>query len=708
MNKIRLSLSLIALSFLFLLSPVVKADSFLVNNATDCDPEVVGFCFAGLSLRGAIHNAKQIPGPHEINFDPSLPETIEVNGDFGPIVIEEPLTINGDNHRLVMTNVAERIFDIQTISTGEFFIKDLELTSGTIGGVSGGCMEIDSNGVVTLQNVTFDTCKTDLHGGGIWHLGGDLVVQESQFLNNQALGGGAIYSLPSGNVLISLESLEFLNNQAISNGGSLARGGAVYIDANTHSPVVNISQVSFVQNTSSNNGDGDAYGGAVYFATLGSPTIAIQGTEFQKNQTSSNLGFSQGGAIRIHSGGGNVMITQTSFNENKAIKNGLDADAGASGGAIRAGGSNGSFEINNSVFTNNTSESKVAGAAGCGALCLNGKDNFIEESVFEGNEALAHGDHAVGGAISYYDQEGSNQLNILKSHFRNNLAYDSNGIGQANGGAISFGSGQDLRISQSSFYNNRALSGPNHGYGAAVHIADPWGTNQSVEIVNTSILLNKSTTGGAFAVMASVPQVSLQHVTFINNEAGLAGAHLWSNADTNLYNSFLGPIAPNSEDISVCNGSKINTHNSLAVEAPISVGCVFSEEKLLSATDVESLFLKPVYEDSALLGYLPTVNSPLYDQGSASELSVDQLDNTRLWGAAPDIGALELNCDEADETYCTKLPPADTDENDQDPSGDANNGGGCGLNQNVQNTKASLWVGVFFMLALFMIKRQLV
>jgi hypothetical protein len=268
----------------------------------------------------------------------------------------------------------------------------------------GGAAILIRDGVLHVVDVSFDdgkgpTTGPDVAGGGVYAIGSlDVTIVGSRFKNNAAANGGAVGSLFSN---LTLVDDVFEQNQATGsganyidpmckvnggesgdggNGGAVvmdggedfgvticgctfsgnkagALGGAVFRTPDGPRAATNIDRSTFEGNTAQS-------GGAMYFhhsdLTITATTAAgnsgesagaikaddtnlvLLNTTFTANSATKGLG----GAIALFGNGGKIM--SSTFSENHA-----DGGSGLFGAAL-AGGS--TFEIDNSIFANNSSK----------------------------------------------------------------------------------------------------------------------------------------------------------------------------------------------------------------------------------------------------------------------------------------------------------------------------------------------------------------
>ncbi len=140
----------------------------------------------------------------------------------------------------------------------------------------------------------------------------------------------------------------------------------------------------------------------------------------------------------------------SSLNLNNVTMQGFYATA--SGAAINSTAAN--VTINESTFTDNRSN------AGGGAISSFVADLTVNSSTFSANTAITDSGNAMGGAIVFGADLGTEELAIAGSRFENNAALN-------HGGAIWAGSAKNISISDSVFENNSVTARANEaGTGA--------------------------------------------------------------------------------------------------------------------------------------------------------------------------------------------------------------------------------------------------
>ena len=358
-----------------------------------------------------------------------------LRGDFAEsgIVIQNPITINGNNH-ILDGEQKGRIFVVNSTQ-------------------------------VTLKNIIFKNAKLSDGGAAILSKVGGLTIINCTFINNQAEYGGALYASSGGNKIINCT---FDSNVATKS------GGAVNIDRTNGNTIIN--------NTFKNNIAITNNGGAVVITGNNKGSNLIKGSTFENNIAKSTA-YADGGAIYLEKGVGN-KIEDNEFKNNLAKIGGAvtlyesgyftlvnniftDNTARHIGGALRANIVNSDYKttISNNKFKSNTAENS-------GALHIDGSNVEINTNEFDGNKAT----QGYSGTM----QINGNTIKILNNDISNTNAKTS-------GGAIVVKTGTSITIQSNNFTNAKARDG------GAIHVESGVATIKS----NNFIKCSASYRGGA-------------------------------------------------------------------------------------------------------------------------------------------------------------------------------------------------------------------
>ena len=245
--------------------------------------------------------------------------------------------------------------------------------------VDGGA--IFNTGDLTVESSIFDKNAASInsnddygYGGAIFSIARGVKIYGTDFTNNTAVAGGAIYESKSSVYDSNNANGMIISNSNFTNNHAAADGGAIGI-----SNKAKLDNVVFTGNTagltkgnvtaaSDSNG-----GGAIMVAEYGKATLS--NVKFYSNESGAH-----GGAIAARHGAGKGLISLSS-----AIFDGNSAKN--EGGAI-ASIYDGVINIDGSTFTNNT-----AGKNG-GAIYIGKADNY---GGFDGNSTLS----TNGGVLNF-------------------------------------------------------------------------------------------------------------------------------------------------------------------------------------------------------------------------------------------------------------------------------------------------------------------
>jgi len=303
------------------------------------------------------------------------------------------------------------------------------------------------------------------YGGGIYWIAYEGEIRGSEFISNSAEYGGGIY-LNGKSANTNISNTKFKLNNAVKNGGA--------IDCNATQ--MNLTDTLFESN----------YAGE-YGAALCREANATGGHGKNNTFISNHAGIS--GAALAWLGVDNIHINNYTFTNNTADR---------SGGAIYISKGSDNCVIFNSTFKGNHLTNMTEYHNG-GAIDCVGDNLTVNMSSFENNGAN------TGGAI--YVGVGSSQAHILASNFTSNYAY-------ADGGAIGL-KADTLIINESIFKSNTAI-----GSGGAVYVGGI-GENNTVHY---SVFEDNQAGnhGGAIDWLAKAGEII--HSNFTKNSAEYGGA----------------------------------------------------------------------------------------------------------------------------------------------------------------------------------------
>lgn len=371
----------------------------------------------------------------------------------------------------------------------------------------------ESYGIVTVNNCTFhlNTAPTSL--GGAIYSGGQVILFNADFSDNNALKGGAVYSERK----MTIDNSEFTNNTATEAGGAVNLSSntstAYYPFAVTNSTFENNSanyggaiytyfyntKVDLIiDNTTFDTNHSVLAGGAVYAAsTWYTSSVDINDSRIL-NSTSDDAGagiycktvyekatvlldsclVANNVAVGIGGGISVSTATQTSSPADTAYMHVANStivnNAASKGGGLSCLGTGGAHGASFLVVDNSIVSNNVATIDGGGIYNFSSADNdlgaysatahtSVNFSTIDNNQAGANG----GGLYSYSYSASSNGpskslVYVNQSTFFNNTATNVGGaIGNysRNNGFLHFNSGVSVEVKNATIYNNNATNG---------------------------------------------------------------------------------------------------------------------------------------------------------------------------------------------------------------------------------------------------------
>ncbi len=448
-----------------------------------------------------------------------------------------------------------------TVGGGVFGLKDVTASGSTFiqnsASVSGGAVIATQ---VFITNSLFTTNTSNTEGGAVWTVGG--VISNTKFDGNgtgccSSHAGGALFV--RGTILINRS--EFTNNES-------DHGGALFLQGSS----TEIRDSTFTNNLVSCCGGGGAidaqgFGLAVYGSTFtgnvmaccedggairASNPIFVERSRFENNAVQ----FGSGGAIFMQGGGLNATITATSFISNFANQGGgalvlRDADIENSAflsNHVSSAGNGGAMIASSSGFFISTTFSGNhvdAVPAGCGTGLGGSVFGAALSSLNVSRSAFDHGSAPRGGAIF-----AAGVANIDTSRFSDNSAFCPDSVTLANigsGGAID--SRNSLTVKRSLFTHNSAGS---IGGGAIAHLPS---VASSLRVENSLFARNLATNTvsgarGAAIVISGTAPAQLFYNTFANQSAATVSAITVVSGSTTIVNNVVAGFSTGVERIS--------------------------------------------------------------------------------------------------------------------------------------------------------------
>jgi len=501
-------------------------------------------------------------------------------------------------------------------------IDNCEFRNNSAAGGGGLYFDIPNGGAFFISDSAFEqnAALNGSGGGAAFDLNhGELFLSGSDFSLNQAAGlGGGLYfreSLPDVRMTAAnISGSFFYYNEAGEGGG----GAALLIPDGENSSLENPTKVIDIDSSVFFGNDSDSTGGGLHLVTGEAVVTGISNTELSLNVS--------------EAGGGGVFIdavdTEASLDQVNVFLN--TAATQADGGGLLIDGLNSEFLLTGLDARENSS------FGGGGAVKVVADESTIRliESDFWFNESTL-----CGGAI---DVEGRpSHLVVGRSRLRSNYA--------SCGGGFSVVTPADqatsIEVKYSEFSQNSADTAP--GDGGAIY-AD-MGTDSTLLISNSTVSGNFGNGNGGGMRLTGNMAAQVKYSTIAENDSYFAGAGIFSEAQScGVYSTILS--------------NNVNNRGSFPQDLAGSPPCDLSVSLIESAN--YSNFVDSggnILDQSAQLGPLAdnggnggrthalSMTSPARDASVASPpFDHDQRGPgfPRVFGAAMDMGAFELDYDD--------------------------------------------------------------
>ncbi|WP_335645367.1 Ig-like domain repeat protein [Methanosphaera sp. BMS] len=467
-------------------------------------------------------------------------------------------------------------------------------------------LNITSNQMVNINNITITNCHAQDLGGAIYNERGNLTINNSNLTQNTATGqnngyGGAIYN--NGGTLTITDSNLTQNNVT----GQYGVGGAIF---NDYGGNLTITESNLTQNTAT--GQIEGVGGAIY----NTGNLNITQSNLTQNNATGQGQNGYGGAI--HNNRGTLNITQSNLTQNTATGQTEDGV----GGAIYNW--EGTLHINNTNLTQNTATGQNTGRGG--AIYNRGNLNITQSNLTQ-NNATGQTEDGVGGAIYNYvgtltiTQSNLTQntatgqgygwggaiynngtLNITHSNLTQNTATGQGQDGYGIGGAI-YNNGT-LNITHSNLTQNTATGQTYDGYGGAIYNGGTLNITHSNLTQNTATGQTYDGRGGAIYDASWSILTSITSSNFINNTAPY-GAAIYADGNVSFTsNTFKENTATNNKETIDLNGYWNGIHEGNNYE---STDIALKEIKL-NIKDDQTIFQQG---DEVVLNYSIQLTTPM-------------------------------------------------------------------------------------------------
>jgi len=455
------------------------------NNLDDVLPNLVGD--GQLSLREAIHIANN-PGisidgftsieiEDDIIFDAALSaQTILLAA--GQLEITDAVAIDATALAENLTIDAQslsRVFSIDdpTVTDENFDVTlgGLDLTGGSDLGFGGGVYFLSSGTLTVNQSSIFGNATTtlvmlpQLGGGGIYSMGGDVVVKDSSVSDNSSSNnGGGIYSRTG---VVTLENSTVSRNT--SNGDTFTgNGGGIY----AHAGAVTVMGSNITLNTSIFGG-----GGGIYSQD---GEVTITDSTISEN----SAGF-DGGGIFVRNDGAPVTVTDSNVSSNTSNE---------AGGGIYTFVA--PITITGSTFDANSSRTRGAGISSMGGEVTLNNSHVSGNTTTEGFSPYIVDKPIINGGGGIYTSFSG--VSLTNSTITGNSSATHGGGIRASG---------DVTLIDSTVSQNTSA---NHGGGIQA--------GGEVVLMNSKVIENTTSDGDGGGIHALGDSVTLYNSTIRANE----------------------------------------------------------------------------------------------------------------------------------------------------------------------------------------------
>ena len=352
--------------------------------------------------------------------------------------IYSDITVKADKSATVIIDAEKggRIFAVYSTAT----LKDLTLINGDVSSIGAGIYDM---GDLTLSNVKIYNCTAE-DGGAAVYVADDssLTVVASEFIDNKADEGGALYVLGTANITNSkfitndpenggaifvegtanIESNEFTSNNA-------NKGGAIYIDSEE---AQTIKDNTFTGNTADK-------GEAIYIknapVTLSGNTMTSdEGIYLESGSVNAVLTFLSNNTIVVDFGDTVTLTATLTDDQGNAIRGGTVTFTanGETVGTVDLSGSS-PLEVSYTVPETADGDIVISGSYTGGGIVAGGTIHpaipywFIGEAGYETlSQAI---DAASAGDVIYYDKDADYSETINGKTINKDIVIKNNGTG---------------------------------------------------------------------------------------------------------------------------------------------------------------------------------------------------------------------------------------------------------------------------------------
>ena len=392
-------------------------------------------------------------------------------------------------------------------NSGVFTVSDSTFERNVANGGSGGAAGNAYGATLLIDGATFNgNTANDANGGALYN-GGAVTVDNSNFTNNKASKGGAVYSAGSTRVKTATADLTSVN---LSRNEAARSGGSVFNDQ--------YSTLTVIDGTFSRN-VAEKYGGAFY--NKGVASVSGTGEVFSQNDASF------GGAIYNK---GSFAVTGTDANNQIAFKK--NSAVGDASGSYLVGGSGGAIycssaadvTVENALFYMNEADKLGGAISSFGALS-------VSNSLFDVNVAGSGAAIQSAGTAAIADSTFTNNVAAMRS-----LPFAEGGSDKGgNGGAVFVSKNASAPSAEANCVFTgentfRANSADNAG-GAVDFISGSMSFGSADMAADMKFVTNSAkVVGGAFVVGGESPtNENNSTVTLTGNTSGFYGRTIAAN-----------------------------------------------------------------------------------------------------------------------------------------------------------------------------------
>lgn len=417
--------------------------------------------------------------------EPTCNEVFLDSGTFiETVAIDRSITIQGQGQQntLVKPDSTNSVFAIG--SGVAVTLTNMTIANGNDFTHFGGGIYVD-NSALTIEYITLVDNRAHHKGAGIYNLGGEILIDNSQLIGNSAGEGAGIYNL-GGDIAIEYSLLK-------GNSGETVTGGAIYTQGGG---TITIRHSILEENSASGSSH---FGGAIY--NDGS-TLLIEFCDLLANTSDQ-----QGGAI--YNKNGMIDLSSSKLKDNHANSGGaianfgfmnitesdlIDNEAGSNGAAIL---NVGTMLVEGGNISTNFADSDGGGIANWGDLTIADSIFIANNSTYEGG--AIHNENWITSSVA--------KVKITNSQFRQNSS--------ASGGAIMNAGGAMLEVVGATLLDNSAQFG-----GAIENWEDSAYGKGILNVTNSALVANSADYGGA---LINAGEATIENSTFYGNQGYKGG-----------------------------------------------------------------------------------------------------------------------------------------------------------------------------------------